>query len=147
MKPYDNQLNIPSDELIEMYLNNEYNATPIKMLIGACDIQKENWIKRNKKDGDVIIMADHDYGNSLFARWKLNRDLNKQIKFARGKARRIIWFCGGFSQRARNRVLKHLPEYRKYAIVWEQNVSDMRDGGYERPTSDEGFDEFTYIVS
>ena len=73
--------------------------------------------------------------------------LNLLDKFARGKARRIIWFCGGFSQRDRNRVLKHLPEYRKYAIVWEQNVSDMRDGGYERPTSDEGFDEFTYIVS
>ena len=147
MKPYDNQLNVPSDELIEMYLSNEHNATPIKMLIGDCDIQKENWIKQNKKDGDVIIMAGQNYGNSLFARWRLNRDLNKQIKFAREKARRIIWFCGGFNQKDRNRVLKHLPEYRKYAIVWEQNVSDMKGSGYERPTSDEGFDEFTYIVS
>ncbi len=148
MKPYDNQLRVPSDELVEMYLSNEHNATPIKMLIGTCDKQKQFWISKNIDHGDTVIMSDHDDSDdSIFTRWKINRSLSKQIKMARSKDQRIIWFCGGLTQKDRNRVLKHLPNYRKYAVVWEQDIDQMLSDGYERPTLDEGFDDFTYIIS
>jgi hypothetical protein len=93
-------------------------------------------------------MSDHDDSDdSIFTRWKINRSLSKQIKMARSKDQRIIWFCGGLTQKDRNRVLKHLPNYRKYAVVWEQDIDQMLSDGYERPTLDEGFDDFTYIIS
>ena len=147
MKPYDNQLRVPSDELEEIYLANEHNTTPIKMLIGLCDKQKQFWISRNIDHGDTVIMSDYDFDDSFFTRWKINRSLSRQIKLAKSKGQRIIWFCGGLTQKDRSRVLKHLPEYRKYAVVWEQDIDQMLKDGYERPTSDEGFDDFTYIIS
>ena len=146
-KPYDNQMRVPSDELEEMYMNNEHNTTPIKMLIGACDKQKQFWISRNIDHGDTVIMSGHNSDDSFFTRWKINRSLSKQIKTARSKGQRIIWFCGGLTQKDRSRVLKKLPNYRKYAVVWEQDIEQMLSDGYERPTSDEGFDDFTYIIS
>jgi hypothetical protein len=147
LKPYDNQLQIPSDALAKMYYNNEHNATPIKMLIGNCDIQKESWVAKNKKDKDVIIISAHNPNDSLFTRWRLNRSLFKQIETARKNDQRIIWFCGDYAKRRRTRVLKQLPAYKKYAVVWEQNITEMLKDGYERPTLDEGFDDFTYIIS
>jgi len=147
VKPYDNQLRVPSDELEKMYLNNGHNSTPIKMLIGASDKQKQFWISRNIDHGDTVIMSGHDSDDSIFTRWKINRSLAKQIKMAKSKGQRIIWFCGGLTQKDRSRVLKNLPNYRKYAVVWEQDIDQMLSDGYERPTSDEGFDDFTYIIS
>ena len=147
VKPYDNQIGIDSIELEELYYNNDHNSTPIKMLIGACDKQKQFWISRNIDDGDTVIMSDYDSDDSFFTRWKINRSLSRQIKLAKSKGQRIIWFCGGLTQKDRSRVLKHLPEYRKYAVVWEQDIDQMLKDGYERPTLDEGFDDFTYIIS
>ena len=37
--------------------------------------------------------------------------------------------------------------YKKHVIVWEQELEKMVRLGYERPTIDEGFDDFTYHVS
>jgi len=147
LKPYDNQLRISSDDLDNMYLNNEHNITPIKMLIGTCDKQKQFWISRNIDHGDTVIMSDHDSEDSFFTRWKINRSLAKQIKMAKSKDQRIIWFCGGLTQKDRSRVLKQLPNYRKYAVVWEQDIDQMLKDGYERPTLSEGFVDFTYIIS
>jgi hypothetical protein len=147
MKPYDNQIGIDSIELEELYYNNEHNNIPIKMLIGTCDKQKQFWISRNIDHGDTVIMSGHDYDDSIFTRWKINRSLAKQIKMAKSKGQRIIWFCGGLTQKDRSRVLNHLPNYRKYAVVWEQDIDQMLSDGYERPTLDEGFDDFTYIIS
>jgi hypothetical protein len=147
LKPYDNQLRISSDDLDNMYLNNEHNITPIKMLIGTCDKQKQFWISRNIDHGDTVIMSDHDSDDSFFTRWKINRSLAKQIKMAKSKDQRIIWFCGGLTQKDRSRVLNQLPNYRKYAVVWEQDIDQMLKDGYERPTLSEGFVDFTYIIS
>lgn len=147
LKPYDNQLRISSDDLDNMYLNNEHNITPIKMLIGTCDKQKQFWISRNIDHGDTVIMSDYDSDDSFFTRWKINRSLAKQIKMAKSKDQRIIWFCGGLTQKDRSRVLKQLPNYRKYAVVWEQDIDQMLKDGYERPTLSEGFVDFTYIIS
>jgi len=147
LKPYDNQLRIPSDDLAEMYLNNEHNTIPFKMLIGNCDIKKENWIARNKKNKDVIIISAYNSSNSLFARWKLNRSLFKQITIAKKNKQHIIWFCGDYTKKDRARVLNRLSTYRKCAVVWEEDMNQMLKDGYERPTLDEGFDDFTYIVS
>jgi len=147
LKPYDNQLRISSDDLDNMYLNNEHNITPIKMLIGTCDKQKQFWISRNIDHGDTVIMSDHDSKDSFFTRWKINRSLAKQIKMAKSKDQRIIWFCGGLTQKDRSRVLKQLPNYRKYAVVWEQDIDQMLKDGYERPDLSEGFVDFTYIIS
>ena len=44
-------------------------------------------------------------------------------------------------------ILNALPNYRKCAIIWENNLDSMVDDGYERPTLDEGFDDFTYVIS
>ena len=147
LKPYDNQLRISSDDLDNMYLNNEHNITPIKMLIGTCDKQKQFWISRNIDHGDTVIMSDYDSDDSFFTRWKINRSLAKQIKMAKSKDQRIIWFCGGLTQKDRSRVLKQLPNYRKYAVVWEQDIDQMLKDGYERPDLSEGFVDFTYIIS
>ena len=147
LKPYDNQLRISSDDLEKMYLNNEHNITPIKMLIGTCDKQKQFWISRNIDHGDTVIMSDYDSDDSFFTRWKINRSLAKQIKMAKSKGQRIIWFCGGLTQKDRSRVLKQLPNYRKYAVVWEQDIDQMLKDGYERPDLSEGFVDFTYIIS
>jgi len=147
LKPYDNQLIISSDDLDNMYLNNEHNITPIKMLIGTCDKQKQFWISRNIDHGDTVIMSDYDSDDSFFTRWKINRSLAKQIKMAKSKDQRIIWFCGGLTQKDRSRVLNQLPNYRKYAVVWEQDIDQMLKDGYERPTLSEGFVDFTYIIS
>ena len=147
LKPYDNQLRISSDDLEKMYLNNEHNITPIKMLIGTCDKQKQFWISRNIDHGDTVIMSDYDSDDSFFTRWKINRSLAKQIKMAKSNGQRIIWFCGGLTQKDRSRVLKQLPNYRKYAVVWEQDIDQMLKDGYERPTLSEGFVDFTYIIS
>lgn len=147
LKPYDNQLRISSDDLDNMYLNNEHNITPIKMLIGTCDKQKQFWISRNIDHGDTVIMSDYDSDDSFFTRWKINRSLAKQIKMAKSKDQRIIWFCGGLTQKDRSRVLNQLPNYRKYAVVWEQDIDQMLKDGYERPTLSEGFVDFTYIIS
>jgi len=147
MKPYDNQINIDSISLEEIRYNNEQSATPIKMLIGNCDIQKENWIAKNKKDNDAIIISTHNPNDSLFTRWKLNRNLFKQIKLARKNDQRIIWVFGHFAKKDRARILNQLPSYRKYAVVWEQDIDQLLKDGYERPDLDEGFDDFTYIIS
>jgi len=77
----------------------------------------------------------------------MNRSLLKQLKLARRKNCRIIWSAASLTKKDRLRILKYLPEYRKCAIVWEQNLDDMLKSGYERPSIDEGFDDFTYIVS
>ena len=44
-------------------------------------------------------------------------------------------------------MLDQLSDYQKIAVVWEQDLDQLIKTGYERPTLDEGFTEFTYIVS
>ena len=147
LKPYDNQLRVPSDELAEMYHNNEHNTTPVKVLITNCEDERECWIARNRTDHDIVIIPAYSDDASWYARWRVMRKSIKQIKHARSKNHRIIWSGESLTKKDRSRILKHLPNYRKYAIVWEQNLADMLNDGYERPSLDEGFDDFTYVVS
>jgi hypothetical protein len=143
-KPYDNQMRIPSDELEEVYQNNEHNSTPLKMLIGNSESRKDYWIARNLKKDDVIIFP---FNVPWYAKWKKSRVLFKKIKRAKKNNYCVIWSAASLTKKDRLRILKYLPEYRKCAIVWEQNLDDMLKSGYERPSSEEGFDDFTYIVS
>ena len=88
-KPYDNQMRIPSDELEEMYQDNEHNYTPLKMLVTNCTTQKEQWIARNRTDEDVIIDSAF-YGNGFFfGKWRMKKALLKKIKNASQKNSRI----------------------------------------------------------
>tara|TARA_R110000824_G_scaffold49838_10_gene139672 strand:+ start:10397 stop:10843 length:447 start_codon:yes stop_codon:yes gene_type:complete len=147
LKPYDNQMRIPSDELEEMYYNDEQIATPLKMLIGNCTEQKEYWIDRNRIDEDVIVDFTFNGNVSFFTKWQMKRKLLRQIKTASKKQYRIICSGNHLTKRQRSSILKALPNYRKCAIVWENNLKSMVEDGYERPSLTEGFEDFTYIVS
>lgn len=147
LKPYDNQLRIPSDYLEEMYQNNEHDYTPLKMLIGNCNVQKEHWIDRNRKDADVVIVFDVPSDSSWYAKWRIKRSLLKRVESARKKNCRIIWSVNSLTKKQRSYILKALPRYRKCAVVWETNMEEMLARGYERPCLDEGFDDFTYVIT
>ena len=147
LKPYDDQMRIPSDELEEMYYNNEHGTTSLKVLVTNCSTQKDCWIARNKNDDDIIINSSLDDDASFFAKWRLKRNLIQQIKEASKKDCRIIWLANSLTKKQRSTILTRLPMYRKCAIIWENNLDDMLKDGYERPSLAEGFDDFTYIVS
>ena len=147
LKPYDNQMRIPADELEEIYYDNEHNTTPVKVLITNCEIERGDWIARNRADEDVVIIPSYSDDDSWYAKRRIRKEAIKKVKHARNKNHRIIWSGESLTKKDRSRILKHLPNYRKYAIAWEQNLADMLKSGYERPSLEEGFDEFTYIVS
>ena len=147
LKPYDNQMRIPSDELEEMYYNNEQFATPLKMLIGNCVEQKEYWIDRIRNDEDVIIDFTFNGNDSFFVKWRMKRKLLKQIKNAAKKQHRIICSGDHLTKKQRSSILKAVPNYRKCAIIWENNLGSMIEDGYERPSLAEGFEDFTYFIS
>ena len=147
LKPYNNQMRLSNNEREEFYFNNQHNTVPVRVLITNCEDDKEYWIARNRTDDDVVIVPNYSDDASWYTRWRVKREAIKQIKCARNKNRRIIWSGESLTKKDRLRILKHLPNYRKYAIVWEQNLANMLSAGYERPTVDEGFDDFTYVVS
>jgi hypothetical protein len=168
-KPYENQVKICPNEIEEMYMSNNHNKKSVTMLIGLSDKQKELWALNNIKaeirprtdqnrvhhdrrfvpqhfSGDVI-MSEHKLGDSVYTRWKLKRSARKQLRSAKNDGRHIVWFCGGLTQKDRSFVLDQLSDYQKIAVVWEQDLDQLIKTGYERPTLDEGFTDFTYIVS
>ena len=155
LKPYDFQVNRRPEELEEKYYFGENVMSSVNMLIGHSQIWKDKWIMRFAKVDDVIIRSPFDRSNGdadswytqQIQKWKLIKEVKLTVKNgARGPA--IVLTGNDFlTVKDRAYLLDLFPNYRKCAIVWEQELEEMYKIGYERPTSDEGFADFTYYVS
>ena len=145
-KPYENQLLLPPDELEEQFYYGLNLLKSVCLLIGTSESQKESWIERNKEDDAIVLYSQMDLG-SWYNKLLKKRDMAKEIKSAVDQHAPIIFFGDTFlTKESRSFLFDYFPRYRKHAIVWEEDLGEMISLGYDRPSLDEGFDDFTYII-
>ena len=155
LKPYDFQVSRRPEELEEEYWLGENTMSSVNMLIGYSQTRKDQWIMRCTKEQDVVIRSPFDNGNGdadswytkQVQKWKLIKEVKLTVKNgARGPA--IVLTGNDFlTVKDRAYLLDLFPNHKKCAVVWEQELEEMYNIGYERPTTDEGFSDFTYYVS
>jgi len=156
LKPYDFQVNRRPEEMADDYYLGENTMPSMNMLIGYSEKRKDQWILRYTKEEDVVFYSpiNNDYNEDLsfsygqmVQRWKFIRRL-KAIAKNKANSPAVI-LTGNDFLRAKDRIylLNLFPNYRKCAIVWEDQLEEMKQLGYERPTVNEGFSDFTYYIS
>ena len=157
-KDYNNQNVVPLTELEEEYYFGKNGMPSVEMLIGFSVHQKTNWIKRCTNPCVVIrsplnTQSSWRYCGVQGQHWK-KRELVKHIKSTvsiKPYAPSVI--LTGYAPDAflsikdRSYLLDLFQNYKKHVIVWEQELEKMIQLGYERPTLEEGFDDFTYHLT
>ena len=155
LKPYDFQVSRRPEEMEDEFYLGENRMSTVNMLIGHSENRKDRWIMRCTKEQDIVIRSPFNNGNGDADSWYTQqiqkRKLIKEVKLtvknrASGPA---IVLTGNDFLTAKDRVylLDLFPNHKKCAIVWEEELEEMELMGYERPTVDEGFSDFTYYVS
>ena len=146
VKPYANQLVIPPDEVEEKFYLGLNLMKPVEMLIGISDDRKSEWIARSISEGRTVVYTKADTSVWYNKFYKKLAGLN-DIKNAVEEYAPVVLTGDSFlTVKSRFSFFKYFPRYRKHAVVWEQDLDEMLKLGYERPTLDEGFDDFTYFV-
>ena len=144
IKPYDYQVTRHLSDVIEHYYLGE-NAMPfVDVLIGGELFQKELWAEQTLSDNDRMVETTIVRPSAKMTK----RRLIKKIKKATRDKSFVILMNDDFLKREdRAYLFEHFVGYRKRAIVWEGRIEKMKQLGYDRPSLEEGFDDFTYIFS
>jgi len=143
MKPYDNQVTRNLDDVVERYYLGE-NVTPsVRVLIGGTTVQKELWTFYNDKVYNTVTICC----SSETKRRKLSKTIRSAVD---NKSHVVLWntsLDSFLERKTRAHLFKLFPNYRMMAVMWEDNVEKLMALGYERPSLDEGFIDFTYHLT
>ena len=147
MKPYDNQLRFRPGELRDNFYLRENMMPSVNVLIGVSGFQKTEWIMRYKEDRVVVV-----HFLPKLRKRKLVKQIKSKVKDKDhlGAPSVILTSVSAESFLAvddRSYLIDLFPNYKKHAVVWEQDLEKMIRLGYERPTLEEGFDDFTYHLT
>lgn len=146
-KLYEHQLMTPPDELEDQFYYGLNALKPAYVLIGISQSPRAKSLWLEKNDDTVPILCPNMNTGSWINRLVGKRDMMKTLSDAVDKYAPIVFSGDNFlTKESRLFLFDYLPRYRKHAIVWEQDLDKMISLGYERPSLDEGFDDFTYII-
>jgi hypothetical protein len=143
-KPYDNQVTRHLSDVIEHYYLGE-NAMPfLDVLIGGEMVQKEVWVEQTLSDNNRMVETTIIRPSAEMTKQRLIEKIKKAV---RAKSFIVLMNDDFLKWEDRAYLFEHFIGYRKRAIVWEDKIEEMKQFGYDRPSLEEGFDDFTYIVS
>tara|TARA_Y100000996_G_scaffold372271_1_gene321113 strand:- start:305 stop:769 length:465 start_codon:yes stop_codon:yes gene_type:complete len=151
-KPYDHQLTQQSVEAIDHYYDEIVGgATRKKMylLIGPTDEVvpwRNHEYRPEKYNGDFVHVANGSLSTKLPGQYWQRRKLLSMINESLRKRHDVVMTGEFYTREQRQSLMEIFSAYKCHTVVWLSDADYLSSVGYQTPSLDEGFEDFTYIL-
>jgi hypothetical protein len=152
-KRYDNQIliDIENQKRFDRYEWWNEGSQVLSIFVNLPESEKDCWLV-NYDDEDKVVLSEEaiispstkpGFFHKLFHKWTQAKIISNAIS----KDMRVAWIndSNTLTTEQRQKIVKKFPNYQKRIIVYESNMNGLSTT-YERPSSEEGFDDITFVI-
>ena len=151
-KPYDHQLTQQSVEAIDQYYDEIIggaNRRKMYLLIGPSDDVmpwRNHEYRPEKYDGNFVHVPNGALNTKLPGQYWQKRKLLSMVNESLSNRQNVVMTGAFYTRDQRQPLMEVFSAYKCHTIVWLSDADYMSSVGYQTPSLDEGFEDFTYIL-